>query len=109
MAKRNNKEYKLVVEKPVARFFYKGHHSHPIRRTVLIIEDNENLMIGYELREGNVKRPFRRARIKTYLKSKISKYGDYCRLTKSKKSRDKKPSQTTLKRENLLEVIKYGI
>ena len=46
MAKRNNKEYKLVVEKPVARFFYKGHHSHPIRRTVLIIEDNENSIIN---------------------------------------------------------------
>ena len=45
MIKRNKKEYKLVGEKPVARFFYNGHHSHPVRRTVLIIQDNENLMM----------------------------------------------------------------
>lgn len=47
------KVYDLVERKPLARFYYQGSHTHPIRRTVLIIEETETHLRGYEFRCGN--------------------------------------------------------
>jgi hypothetical protein len=69
------KIYEPVEKTPVAKFFYKGTHSRPIRRTVIVIKETRKIIVGYELREGNVLRSTKDAKnhIKSYLKSKIAK------------------------------------
>lgn len=68
-----DKKYKLVNSYPVARFAYKGGHSHPIQRTVLITESSEDRITGYEVRAGNVVREPNAAPIKTFLRRKIAR------------------------------------
>lgn len=46
-------KYDVVSNLPVARFWYKGNHSHPVRRTVLITQQDSESITGYELREGS--------------------------------------------------------
>lgn len=102
------KLYKLVNTHPVARFYYKGSHSHPIRRTVLIIENTENMIRGYEVREGKIIRSTSNAPVKSYSKSKIARFnqlrGAGAKITfgqhLSKKS--------TLKRQRLFDFIFSG-
>jgi hypothetical protein len=90
----------IVRNLPVAKFYYQGTHSHPVRRTVLVIENTRDKIVGYELREGKTVRSLRELSktIKTYNKDKIAKYGDYCRLTMSSKNQKKKANQSTLER-----------
>ena len=96
--------YKLVKTKPVARLYYQGNHSHPVRRTVLIIEDCDDMLVGYELREGSTIRSLDAAPIKSYRKDKIARYGDYSRLQSGRNS-GKKPSMSTLERSSLLTIL----
>lgn len=96
--------HRPVRANPVAKFYYKGHHSHPVRRTVLVIESNSSHIHGYELREGSKVRQLRNAPIKSYKKSKIAtedKLG-------ANKHRQPGPKQTTLRRTNLFELITNG-
>lgn len=102
------KEYDIIGTKPVARFYYQGHHTHPIRRTVLIIEEHPNRIVGYEMREGTHVRNIADAPVKSYNIDKIAKYGDYSRLTKSKITKNKDPQESTLLRESVLSIIKSG-
>lgn len=67
------KKYKLVNSRPVARFYYKGSHSHPVQRTVLIIESTDTYIRGYEVREGKLTREVADAPIKSYKRSKIAR------------------------------------
>ncbi len=46
-------EYPVIRNKPIAKFRYKGTHSKPVRRTVLITALERNIITGYEVREGN--------------------------------------------------------
>lgn len=69
---RNVKVWKPLRNQPVARFYYKGKHTHPVRRTVLLIEVNRRWIRGYELREGSTERTFAEAPIKTYTRKKIA-------------------------------------
>lgn len=57
----------------VAKFFYKGNHSHPVRRTVLVTKETKTLLEGYEIREGNEVRPLEDSKFKSYRKDKIAK------------------------------------
>lgn len=68
------KRYKLVGNSPVARFYYKGNHSHPIRRTVLIVDSNDTHIVGYEVREGSIVRTVAEAPVKTYSRVNIAKW-----------------------------------
>lgn len=94
------KVYNPVSKLPVAKFYYQGNHSHPVRRTVLVIEETKDQFKGYELREGKTTRSLNEVsgHIKSYRKDKIAKYGDYSRLRTVAKSRKKGPNQTTLER-----------
>lgn len=98
-----NSKYPIVRNLPVAKFYYQGNHSHPVRRTVLVIENTKDKIVGYELREGKTVRSYKQMTkyIKTYSKAKIAKYGDYCRLTMSSKTKKKKPTQSTLERHSI--------
>lgn len=90
---------KLVSKKPVAKFFYRGTHTHPVRRTVLIVEDSKDTFTGYELREGKQVRTGAKAPIKSYSKNDIAKGGDYCRL----------PKNAGLSRLELIDLIAEGV
>lgn len=65
--------HQLMRKLPVARFYYKGNHSHPVKRTVLLVKSTKTKVTGYELREGKTRRDFRNAPIKSYLRDKIAK------------------------------------
>lgn len=105
-----NKVYDLVANKPVARFYYKGKHSHPVRRTVLIIEDRENMLVGYEVREGDTVRtvPETLGNVKSYRKDRIPKWGDYSRLRMSSKTFLKDPESSTLERQPITAMFTEG-
>jgi len=104
------KTYDLVAQKPVARFYYKGKHSHPVRRTVLVIEDRENMIVGYEIREGATVRTVAETLgiVKSYRKDRIAKWGDYKRLRMSSKTFMKDPNESTLERSGILTMFTDG-
>jgi hypothetical protein len=92
-------QYEVTRTLPVARFYYQGHHSHPVRRTILVIESTKNHLRGYELREGSMVRGFSRAPIKNYRKDMIAS---------GEELRSKTTEQTTLKRMPLFDLIQNG-
>ena len=103
--------YGLVDKKPVARFYYQGNHSHPVRRTGLIIEETKSSLTCYMLRDGSVRRTPQEAlnHIKTFTKSKIARWGDYSRLRMSSKTIFKNPRRTTLERYPLVSLFANGV
>jgi hypothetical protein len=101
------KKYSVVRETPVAKFLYKGNHSHPVQRTVLVIESNSKYLKGYELREGKTRRDFTNAPVKTYRKEKIATIKQ-CR--KEVRAKVKKGlNSTTLQRVGLTDLLQNGI
>jgi hypothetical protein len=104
-----SQKYQFIENRPVARFFYKGDHTHPVRRTVLIIEATDKLITGYELREGSTRREFKDAPIKSFSRNKIAKVGqiDRRRALRKKATTDELGS-TTLTRSELKELIREG-
>jgi len=98
--------YSITKNLPVARFYYKGNHSHPVKRTILIIESNEKWLRGYELREGSETRSFSAAPIKTYSRCKVARMVN-CRFKKEVKK--KELNKSTLKRTTLIDLITNGI
>ena len=99
-------KYNLVSTLPVARFWYKGNHTHPVRRTVLITEQNDTSFTGYELREGNTVRTANRAPVKTYIKDKIANTSS---LRLDNPLRKTKRTKSTLVRKPLFDIIETGI
>ena len=98
-------KYNIIEELPCARFYYKGTHTHPVRRTVLIIEDKQEFIRGYELREGKIVRSALKSPIKTYRKDKIA-IGEDLRLESP--IRKLFPKKSTLIRKSLFSVIESG-
>ena len=97
--------YEIVRNTPVARFWYKGNHSHPVRRTVLVIEQTKEYIRGYELREGKNVRVASRAPVKTYRRDAIAK-GQSLRLDNP--LRKSSPKKSTLIRKPLMDLIEQG-
>lgn len=95
-------DYEPVRNLPVAQFYYRGQsHSHPVRRTVLIVEATRNHITGYELREGNNTRDIDDAPIKTFCRDKIATRGQ-CRVGSAPRSVAKKRwNESTLVRSGL--------
>jgi hypothetical protein len=108
--KGKSKVYDIVSKNPVARFYYQGKHSHPVRRTVLIIEESDELIVGYEFREGNTVRSTEEAMkcIKSYRKDRIAKWGDYSRLRMTTKTFFKNPKKSTLERFPIITMFSEG-
>ena len=98
-------KYQIVNRLPVAKFWYKGTHTHPVRRTVLVIEQTKTFIRGYELREGRNLRTGTKAPIKTYLIRKIAK-GVSLRVDSP--IRKLAPDKSTLVRKPLLDLIEAG-
>ena len=104
------KVYDLISHKPVAKFYYQGHHSHPVRRTVLVIDEKEDMIVGYEVREGDTVRPINEAlrSVKSFRKDRIAKWGDYSRLRMSAKTFLKDPEASTLERFPIVSMFSEG-
>ena len=98
-------KYTPVKNNPVARFWYKGSHTHPVRRTVLIIESTDDFIKGYELREGNEVRTASESPIKTFKRSKIAK-GSSLRV--GSLLREKSPNKSTLTRKTIMDLVEVG-
>ena len=101
----NDQNYEVVRHLPVARFYYQGTHSHPIRRTVLVIRSNKRFVQGYELRCGSEVRTLRTAPVRTYSKAKIAtldKLG-------ARKHRQPGPAVSSLRRQPLMELLTEGV
>jgi hypothetical protein len=96
-------KYDLVDNVPVARFWYKGNHTHPVRRTVLVTESTKTYIKGYELRDGNIVRTASKAPIKTYTRSKIAKGLNLRNKQKTNLTK------TTLVRRPLMNLIEVGV
>lgn len=100
--------HEIVRKLPVARFYYQGNHTHPIRRTVLIIESDRKYIKGYELRCGNKVRSREDAPIRSYKKSEIACFGDYSRLRNAKKNAGRAATESTLSRSSLKQLSTVG-
>lgn len=98
-------KYEIIENMPVARFWYKGTHTHPVRRTILIIEENENFIRGYELREGRIVRKAKESPVKTYRHDRIANGNS---LRKNSPIRILYPNRSTLTRKPLIDIIKTG-
>jgi ribosomal protein S12 len=99
----------LVRNLPVARFHYKGKsHNNPVRRVVLVTQNDGKYITGFEVREGKTTRSVEDAPIKKYLKNKIATREE-CRPDSSmRKVGRKRLSETTLVRESLTELTENG-
>jgi hypothetical protein len=89
----------------VARFYYQGSHSHPVRRTILVTESKRRYIRGYELRDGKLIRDISNAPVKTYRRDEIALYSDLG----ARKHRKPGPAMTTLTRAPLSDLITAGI
>ena len=63
--------YPVIRNRPVAKFRYKGSHSKPVRRTVLLTEVSRGIIRGYEVREGNETREPEDEVIKSFSRDKV--------------------------------------
>lgn len=104
-----NVKYEFLKTRPVARFFYQGSHTHPVRRTVIIIEQTNDLLVGYEVREGFETRNVKNAPVKTYKKSKIAKVSQIDRkCVLRRRAEGAELNKSTLVREDLASFVKVG-
>jgi hypothetical protein len=94
--------YQPVRNLPVATFYYRGSHSHPVLRQVVVVENNKKQLTGYEIREGNIVRDIDDATVKTYLRSKIATRGQ-CRKESLVRNAAKKTqlAESTLTRSSM--------
>ena len=99
-------KYKPVYNVPIAKFFYKGNHSHPVKRTVLVIDSDLISITGYELRESIEIRKLSKAPIKTYRRDRIAK-GKNLRLNNP--LRKKAKNKSTLIRKGIMYLLETGI
>ena len=95
-------EYEIVRNQPAAKFYYKGTHSHPVKRTILVTEQSPSWLTGYEIREGATLRDLDDAPVKTFSKDKIATFGQIRNGNKTKKN------VSTLTRMGMSEVAKVG-
>lgn len=100
-------KYPVVRNLPVARFYYQGNHTHPVRRTVIVTELTPKLIKGYEVREGSTTRTLSSAPIKSFSRSKIAQVGQ-CGRRLRKRTPEKDYKNSTLTRDGLLNILTNG-
>lgn len=101
----NSLKYQPIRNQPFYKFYYKGSHSHPVQRTVLVTKLTRECVTGYELREGKLARTIDTAPIKTYRRSKIAKLSQL----RSDSSKRKKGKKSTLNKCGIREIQIEGI
>lgn len=96
----------IVANMPVAKFWYKGSHTHPVRRTVVLVEATKDYLKGFELREGKTTRSMARSPIKTYDRGLIAKAKNL-RIDNPLRKLD--PERSTLVRRPMSELSNSGL
>lgn len=105
----NKIKYEFFKKRPVARFFYQGTHTHPVRRTIILINQTPDIIVGYEVREGSTTRNVKDAPVKSYRKDLIAKVKQIdTRCSLRKRAEGNQLNKTTLIRENLSDFVKTG-
>jgi len=101
----------LVKKTPIWRFYYKGSHSHPVRKVVAIIERTGNVVTGYELRSGkSVYSTLETAPVKSYRLDKIAKIKSVDKRLPLRKSAKKSELElSTLRKSGILSVLTEGV
>jgi hypothetical protein len=107
----NAAHYPIVKNRPVAKFFYEGtSHTHPVRRTVVLIESKPSYFRGFELREGSTIRTPGKAPIKSYTKKNIARISDIDKRRVLRTNTPKKEQyKTTLTRHSLADLVRSGV
>jgi hypothetical protein len=98
-------KYKPIRNQPFYKFYYKGDHSHPVQRTVLVTKLTRDLVTGYELREGNLARTIDTAPIKSYRRDRIAQVSQL----RNDNPRRRKVRKTTLKKCGVRTIQSEGI
>jgi hypothetical protein len=100
-------KYPVVRNLPVARFYYQGHHTHPVRRTVIVTELTAKLIKGYEVREGSTTRTLANAPVKSFSRDKIAMISQ-CGKRLRKRAPKQNHENSTLTRDGLLNILTNG-
>lgn len=100
--------YTPVRNRPILKCYYQGDHSHPVRRTLVIVEITSDHVTGYELRAGSEVRPLNKAPIRTYRRDKIAKI-EQCGRRLRKRTPNKLHSNSTFSRASWAELVINGI
>ena len=104
------KNYDFAGKRPVAKFFYKGKHTHPVMRTIIVVDSTDHSLTGYELREGKITRKLTKAPIKTFLKTRIARVGQVdARRPIRATAKKVQLKNSTLQRESLADFIRQGV
>ncbi len=98
-------KYKPIRNQPFYKFYYKGDHSHPVQRTVLVVTLTRDLVTGYELREGNIARTIDTAPIKSYRRDRIAALSQL----RNDNPRRKKAKKTSLVKCGIKKIQTEGI
>jgi hypothetical protein len=103
--------YKLAEGNPIWRFYYQGSNSHPVRRTVAVIEVGKDRVTGYELRHGNnVRGRLDECPVKSYNLSKIAKIGQLdARRPLRRDTSPRNSTKSTLSKDSLASVLTKGV
>ena len=100
------KTNEVKTNEQYAKFWYKGSHSHPVRRTVLIKTMNDQFIEGYELREGNKVKSPNKASLKKYCRTKIAQHKN---LRLDNPLRNQNPNKSTLKMCSPANITNSGV
>ena len=103
--------YSLVRNQPIARFWYQGKHTHPVRRVVAVTDVTPTVITGYELREGNtVRNTLANAPVKSFRRDRIATVRQIDARRKLRRTTPRtRQNDTTLVRENLTTLVTEGI
>jgi hypothetical protein len=99
-------KYNPIRNQPFYKFYYKGSHSHPVQRTVLVTTISDTHITGYELREGNTARNIDTSPIRSYRREKIA---NRTQLRNDNCLRTKKLEKSTLQKCGVKRIIVDGI
>ena len=103
---------KIAERLPVAKFWYKGSHTHPVLKVGLVIADrtNRDIITMYLLRDGKKTFPIGQTPIRSFRRDKIAKHYS---LRKEVRQRMGVTSATetrsTLVRAELAELVHSGL
>ena len=70
------KAYELVKTQPIAKFWYKGSHTHPMLKVGLVIKERTNatMITMYVLKDGKQTFKPEDAPVRAFRRDKIAKY-----------------------------------
>ena len=102
----------IADKMPVAKFWYKGSHTHPVLKVGLVIADrtNDDIITMYMFKDGQKTFPIGKNPIRSFRRDKISKH--YSLRQEVRQRLGVTPAtahKSTLIRKELCEVVHAGV